>query len=192
MTKNDISSIFPQLETERLILRELKSTDAESILHYLSDPEVNRYLDTDSPPAPEQAQRLVKSLISLLEKGEGFRWGITPKSGDSAGVVVGTCGFHAWNKPHFRAEIGYELAREYWGQGLMAEAIRAILKFGFEEMGLNRVEAMVLAGNNSSAGFLEKLGFQKEARLREYEFVQGKFRDVLLYSLLSQDSGSRK
>jgi ribosomal-protein-alanine N-acetyltransferase len=126
-------------------------------------------------------------LIALFEKGEGFRWGITLKSGEAPGEVIGTCGYHAWAKDHFRAEIGYELARDYWGQGLMAEAIKALLAFGFEEMALNRVEAMVLEGNKASAGFLEKLGFQREVILREYEFVRGKFRDVLLFSLLSKD-----
>jgi ribosomal-protein-alanine N-acetyltransferase len=183
---------FPQLETERLILRELKGTDAEAVFHFLSDPQVTQYLDTQPHRTVEQTQQLVNFLVSLFEKETGFRWAITRKTGNSARVVIGTCGFHAWSKSHRRAEVGYELARDYWGQGIMAEAIKAVLTFGFHELGLNRVEAMVLAGNTSSAGFLEKLGFQKEARLREYEFVQGKFRDVLLFSLLSQDSGSKQ
>jgi ribosomal-protein-alanine N-acetyltransferase len=61
------------------------------------------------------------------------------KEGDDR--VIGTCGYHVWAKPHFRAEIGYELAREYWGQGIMQEAIRSLLTFGFAKMALNRVEA---------------------------------------------------
>jgi [ribosomal protein S5]-alanine N-acetyltransferase len=101
--------------------------------------------------------------------------------------VIGTCGYHAWVKTHQRAEIGYELARSYWGQGVMAEAISALLAFGFAEMGLNRVEAMVLTGNIASARFLEKLNFQKEGLLQEYEFIQGKARDVLLFSMLRKD-----
>jgi ribosomal-protein-alanine N-acetyltransferase len=184
--KSDLFNEFPQLETERLILRELKSSDAEAMLRYLSDPEVTRYLDTQPHRTLEQTRQLVHFLAGLFEKREGFRWGITRKVGDSAGVI-GTCGYHAWDKTHFRAEIGYELAREYWGQGIMAEAIKALLTFGFGELGLNRVEAMVLVGNTASARFLEKLGFQREATLREYEFVHGQFRDVWLFSLLSID-----
>lgn len=182
---------FPQLETERLILRELRYTDVEAVHRYLSNPEVTRYLATQSPRF-EETQYLVNFLISLFERDEGFRWGITLKSGDAAGRVIGTCGYHAWAKDHFRAEIGYELAGDYWGRGIMAEAIEALLAFGFEEMALNRIEAMVLVGNKASAGFLEKLGFQQEVLLREYEFVRGKFRDVLLFSLLSKDYRSER
>jgi ribosomal-protein-alanine N-acetyltransferase len=69
----------------------------------------------------------------------------------------------------------------------MAEAISALLAFGFAEMDLNRVEAMVLTGNTASARFLEKLNFQNEGLLKEYEFIQGKARDVLLFSLLRRD-----
>jgi ribosomal-protein-alanine N-acetyltransferase len=177
---------FPQLETDRLILRELRSTDVEAVHHYLSDPEVTRYLDTPPQRSLKQTQDLLNFLTSLFQKGEGFRWGITLKAGDAAGVVIGTCGYHAWAKDHFRAEIGYELARAYWGQGIMAEAMKALLAFGFEQMVLNRVEAMVLVGNRASARFLEKLGFQQEAVLRDYEFVQGRFRDVVLFSLLAK------
>lgn len=180
---------FPPLETERLILRELKATDAVAIFHYLSDPEVTRYLDTQPHQSLEQTRRLVDFLISLFEKGEGFRWGIVKKTrgtGDED-VVIGTCGFHAWAKLHARAEIGYELAQAYWGQGLMAEAIKAILDFGFENMDLNRIEAMVLAGNTASAKFLEKQGFHLEGLLQEYEFVQDEFKDVQLFSLLRKN-----
>lgn len=185
-TSKSLDLEFPQLETERLLLRELKSTDAEAVYRYLSDPEVTRYLATPPHRSLKQTQDLLNFLVSLFEKGEGFRWGITLKAGDAAGVVIGTCGYHAWAKDHFRAEIGYELARAYWGQGIMAEATEALLTFGFEQMALHRVEAMVLEGNRASARFLEKLGFQQEAVLRDYEFVQGRFRDVLLFALLSK------
>jgi RimJ/RimL family protein N-acetyltransferase len=188
--KTDVFWEFRPLETERLILRELKPTDAEAIFHYLSDPEVTQYLDTQPHQTVEQTQRLVNFLASLFEKGEGFRWGIVKKTGNSgqgADVVIGTCGYHAWVKFHLRAEIGYELAREYWGQGIMSEAIKAILAFGFDELGLNRVEAMVLVGNVASARFLEKLGFQQEGVLREYKLVQRAFKDLMLFSLLKKD-----
>jgi ribosomal-protein-alanine N-acetyltransferase len=178
---------FPQLETEHLILRQLKSTDVGAMFRYLSDPEVTRYLDTQPHQTPEQTRHLLNFLISFFEQGQGFRWGIVQKSSGLAGPVIGTCGYHAWVKTHRRAEIGYELARSCWGQGVMAEAINALLAFGFEEMDLNRVEAMVLTGNTASARFLEKLNFQKEGLLKEYEFIQGKARDVLLFSMLRKD-----
>ena len=183
---------FPQLETKHLILRQLKSSDTEAMFRYLSDPEVTRYLDTQPHQTLEQTRHLLNFLNSFFEQGQGFRWGIVQKSHNSAGPVIGTCGYHAWVKTHRRAEIGYELARSWWGQGVMAEAISALLPFGFEEMGLNRVEAMVLIGNTASAHFLEKLNFQKEGLLKEYEFIQGKAQNVLLFSMLRKDFLSAK
>ncbi len=181
----DIFNQFPQLETERLILRELKSSDAKAVFHYFSDPEVTRYLSAGPYKKLEQASEMIDFLVALFQNKEGFRWGMTLKDGPDR--VIGTCGYHAWAKTYFRAEIGYELAREYWGQGLMREAIQALLTFGFAEMRLNRVEAHVLPDNVASAQFLEKLGFQREGLLREYEWVKGKFKDILLFSLLKKD-----
>jgi ribosomal-protein-alanine N-acetyltransferase len=181
----DIFNQFPQLETERLILRELKPTDAGAVFHYFSDPEVTRYLSAGPYKRLEQANEMIDFLAALFNNKEGFRWGITLK--DGADRVIGTCGYHAWMKSYFRAEIGYELAREYWGQGLMGEAIQALLTFGFDEIRLNRIEAHVLPDNVASARFLEKLGFQQEGLLREYEWVNGKFKDILMFSLLRKD-----
>lgn len=181
----DLFSQFPRLETDHLFLRELKPGDAEAIFRYFSDPQVTRYLSAGPYKRLEQASDMIDFLRAMFPNREGFRWGITLKEGDDR--VIGTCGYHAWLRPHFRAEIGYELAREYWGQGIMQEAIRSLLTFGFNEMKLNRVEAHVLPENLASARFLEKLGFQREGLLREYEFVHDKFQDILVFSLLEND-----
>lgn len=180
----DLFSQFPYLETHRLFLRELGPGDAGAIFGYLSDPEVTRYLSAGPYNRVEQAGEMIDFLGSLFRNREGFRWGITLKEG--ADRVIGTCGYHAWARSHFRAEIGYELARAYWGQGIMREAVQSLLAFGFAEMALNRVEAHVLPDNLASARFLEKLGFQREGVLRAYEFVNGKFQDILLFSLLKK------
>lgn len=180
----DVFSQFPYLETDRLFLRELRPGDAEAVFSYLSDSEVTRYLSAGPYNRVEQAGDMIDFLGGLFKNREGFRWGITLKEG--ADRVIGTCGYHAWARSHFRAEIGYELAREYWGQGIMREAVQSLLAFGFAEMALNRVEAHVLPDNLASARFLEKLDFQLEGLLRAYEFVNGKFQDILLFSLLKK------
>jgi [ribosomal protein S5]-alanine N-acetyltransferase len=182
----DLFRQFPCLETDRLILRELKPGDMEAVFRYFSDPEVTRYLNAGPYKRVEQAGEMIDFLRSMFQNRTGFRWGITLKK-EGGDRVIGTCGYHAWVNSQFRAEMGYELAREYWGQGIMREAIQELLTFGFTQMALNRVDAHVLPGNRASARFLEKLGFEQESFLREYESVHGKFQDILLFFLLKED-----
>lgn len=91
---------------------------------------------------------------------------------------------HRLLKAHFRSEIGYILAKQYWGLGYASEAVDAIVAFGFEKMGLHSIEAQLDPDNVRSAHLLEDLGFVKEAHLRENFFVHGTFVDTAIYSLL--------
>ncbi len=184
MTELDRPITFPTLQTERLILRELKPDDVEAVFAYLSDPEVARFLSSGPHRTLTQTRQTISFLASLFPNQEGLRWAITFKGSE---VVIGTCGLHAWDRPFHRAEIGYELARPYWGQGIMREAMQAVLSFGFTQLALHRLEAIVLVGNTASARFLEKLGFQREGLMREYELVNGEFKDVWRFALLNSD-----
>ena len=111
-----------------------------------------------------------------------IRWGITRKDENK---LIGSCGyygFHTWNK---RASIGYELARTHWRQGIMTEALGAIIEFGFGKMELNRIEAVVMPENTASIKMLEVLGFRKEGLLEEYEKWGSKgFVDLCMFALL--------
>ncbi len=80
--------------------------------------------------------------------------------------------------------IGYDLSRPYWRRGIMTEALEAVIEFGFERMGLNRIEAVVFVENVASHRLLEKLRFEREGVLRDYEFLKGRFVDMVMYSLL--------
>lgn len=102
-------------------------------------------------------------------------------------VVVGSCGFHNWIKEHARSEIGYEIHLPYQGNGYIREAIKAVLRFGFSEMGLNRVEALVAPDNLRSIQILEKNGFIQEGILREHYKSGTSFEDSIVYSLLQAD-----
>jgi ribosomal-protein-alanine N-acetyltransferase len=103
------------------------------------------------------------------------------------GVVIGSCGFYGTHPWHLRGSIGYELARPFWRQGIMSEALTAILTLGFGEMGLNRIDAVVLPENLASIRLLEKLGFCNEGLLREYENWGSKgFVDLCMLSLLKK------
>ncbi len=127
---------------------------------------------------------MIDLLKGLHETGDGIRWAVTMASD---GRVMGTCGYHNWKREHFRAEAGYELGKDFWGEGYMKEALSAMLKYGFEFMGLNRIEAFVTDCNERSLGVLKKLGFEVEGLLRHYEWARGKFQDQWVCSILAND-----
>jgi ribosomal-protein-alanine N-acetyltransferase len=97
--------------------------------------------------------------------------------------LLGACGLGAWDREAAQAEIGYELARAYWGQGLMPEALQAIVRFGFETMGLQRIVAEVMLDNTSSCRLLNKVGFQTEGILEKRGFWKGEYHDLRLFTL---------
>ena len=175
---------FPQLETQRLILREIRLEDAEAILRIFGDDEVTCYYHLETFTSIEQTRELIDGMADRFKNKIRVRWGITLKGED---VIIGTCGYPTWVQSQFLGEIGYDLAQAYWNRGIMTEALAAVLQFGFERMELNRIEAMVMLENTPSMQLLRKLGFQEEGILREYGFWKGQFHDMKLFSLLRRD-----
>ena len=114
----------------------------------------------------------------------GIRWGIARK-GDSK--LIGTCGYTDWDKTAHKGEIGYDLDPAYWGQGIMTEALRAILEYGFKKMGLNRIQAVIDSENTRSQKLVLRLGFKKEGVLRHNSTFRGQFRDDVCFSLLEEE-----
>ncbi len=174
---------FPVLETERFLLRAVTLDDVADIFRVMSDPRVTRYFGVPPMAALDQAQQRVQAIQTAFQEQAGVRWAITNRAN---GQLVGTGGFWRLIKPHFRAEIGYELAPEWWGQGVMTEAVGAMLGFGFTSMGLHSVEAQIHPANSGSRRVLEKLGFVQEGYFREnyYDPVEARFTDTAVYSLL--------
>jgi ribosomal-protein-alanine N-acetyltransferase len=185
----DINKAYPRLETARLMLRALRMEDAGFIFKEWSDPVVTYYMRDEEPlKTREQAVEMLRPL-QTPEKMPGFKWwGIELKA---EGHLIGTCGYCRWDKQHHRAEIGYDLWPDYWGQGLMPEALQALLQFGFEEMDLNRVEATTHTENERSQRVLAKLGFQREGILREYYCRDGSYNDQVQFSLLRREWRTR-
>ncbi|MBH8555461.1 GNAT family N-acetyltransferase [Nostocaceae cyanobacterium CENA357] len=176
---------FPQLTTENLILRETKLADAPAVFQVFADDEVTKYHDLETATHIEQAQFLIERRAERFKNQQGIRWGIATKENN---VIIGSCGYSIKSiKNCFQAEIGYELAREYWRKGLMTEALRAIIQWGFQQLDLNRIEAFVMLENTASIKLLGNLGFVEEGLLREYGFWKGKFHDLKIFSLLRRD-----
>ena len=176
---------LPELETERLLLRKMRLEDAEAMFAYASDPEVTRYVLWDTHRSIEDSESFLRQATAGYARGDFGGWGIVLKDD---GAFVGTCGVDVGYAPeHARAELGYVLSREHWGRGLMPEAVRAVIRFGFDRMGLNRMEARCIAENTASARVMEKAGMTYEGTLREREFIKGAYRDMKLYSILRRE-----
>ncbi|WP_313800105.1 GNAT family protein [Cytobacillus sp.] len=172
---------FPILYTDRLVLREVTYLDANDIYHYLSDEEVMKYYGLAPFKSLKDAEEEIDWYRKIFDDNTGIRWGITLKGNDK---VIGSCGFLNFTKQHARAEIGAELAREFWGIGIVSEAFQAILSYGFKEMELMRIQALIEPENYASQKLAEKNGFMKEGLLRKYEYTNGKFDDLYIYSIL--------
>lgn len=175
---------FPTLETERLVLRQLRPEDAADLFNYFSNDAVTEFYDLDTFTQQEQAENLIRIFYDKFLTQTGIRWGITLKTDDN---VIGTCGFHNWSKKHFKAEIGYELNPDYWGQGIMTEALKEVIRFGHHHLGLNRVEAYIYPDNINSRKLLVNFGFEEEGYLKKYFYVKQRFTDAVILSIIKKD-----
>jgi len=179
---------FPILRTKRLILRDIVRNDADAIFAIRSDYQVTHYNIGAAYTDTKQAQKLIENMTKRYQQREELRWGITYMPDDT---VIGMCGFNYWDRVDRRGSIGFDLNRHYWRRGIMREALRRILRFGFEAMKLNRIEADVSAENAASLALLKSLGFQQEGYQREQYFDEGTFHDLVLLALLKREWQAR-
>ena len=175
---------FPTIETDRLILREVTTEDAPDMFTYLSDHEVVKHMGLEPYQTPNEVLEEIEWYQSIYKEGSGMRWGITLKD---SGKIIGSCGFLNMKPRHYRAEIGYELSKEYWGKGIANEALQAVVKYGFLNFQLERIEALIEPANLASIKLVEKQGFMREGMLRHYEYTCGKFDDLYMYSILKDE-----
>jgi ribosomal-protein-alanine N-acetyltransferase len=185
MTPQEIYARFPLLQSERLVLRDLRPQDAPAVLRIFGDDEVTRYYDLDTFTDLAQAENLIERFQQRYLNQIGIRWGIALNNAEDD--LIGTCGYNIWIQGHARAVVGYDLARSKWRQGIMSEALSTVVRFGFAQMGLNRIETPIFAENAASGHLLKKLGFRAEGTLREYEFLKGHFVDLAMYALLQKE-----
>lgn len=182
---------FPIIETKRLCLREVNFEDAKDMLPYLSDQDVVKPMGLHPFETTKDVWEEIRWYKSIFEKGTGIRWGITLKD---SGIVIGSCGFLNRLAKHYRAEVGYELSKDYWRKGIVSEALEAVVKYGYNHLQLERIEALIEPSNIPSIKLVEKQGFSREGLLRHYEFACGKFEDLYMYSMIKGDftSGLKK
>jgi RimJ/RimL family protein N-acetyltransferase len=175
---------LPTLEADRVRLRPLLPTDADGIFAVFSNSEVMRYWSTPPLPNRVDAEQLIAEIINDVASGKMMKWAIARKSDD---LAIGTATLFNPDLNNGRAELGYALGRDFWGQGLMAEALQTLLNYAFEGLELRRLEADVDPRNTASIRTLERLGFKREGYLRERWHVAGEIQDALFYGLLKRE-----
>ncbi|NUT19807.1 MAG: GNAT family N-acetyltransferase [Hamadaea sp.] len=174
----------PTLRTARLKLRPFEDTDADDLYAMHSNAFVLRYWDSPPWSEPERAGRFIAACRQMAEDGTGARLAVEH---DSDGRFLGWCGLTRWNPEYRSASLGYCFTEASWGHGYATEAAHALLRWAFDTLDLNRVQAEADTRNLGSARVLEKLGFVREGTLREDCIVNGDVSDSWIYGLLRRE-----
>lgn len=183
MTTFDFSS-FPTLTTRRLILRDMRLSDESAVFDIRRDYAVTQYNIGAPYTQHRQAYRLLEGILAEYRTQTALRWGITRPDDD---MVIGMLGYNYWIRDDNRASIGFDLHRSFWRQGMMSEALRAILNFGFTHMALNRVEADASIKNVASIKLMQSLGFVVEGCQRQQYRFEDQYHDLVLLGLLHHE-----
>jgi ribosomal-protein-alanine N-acetyltransferase len=182
-TRDQIFQRMPSLETPRLLLRKVVMSDATDLYAYGRDPEVARHVLWEPYRSESDARVYVRFLHRQYRNDQPSSWGIVYKPENR---MIGTIGFMWWNRDHNSAEVGYSLSRAFWNQGIMSEALRETLRFGFEVLGLHRIEAQHERDNPASGRVMEKVGMRREGTLFGRLYNKGRYVDVELYAILRE------
>ena len=177
---------LPTLRGAKVILRWLTAADLDALHEIFSDPDVARYLAIPRQPSRADTERFLDGIHEGYRTSSLYQWGI-----EHAGRVVGTCTLGGIDWENRRAEIGFALARAAWGQGLMPDALTALIDHAFEELQLHRIEADVDPRNIASLRLLERLGFRREGYLRERYLKDEEIQDSVIFGLLRKDFSDR-
>ncbi len=175
---------FTEINTERLLLRCVKRSDAPEILFLRSDETVMKYIKREKTKTIEEAEGFIDMVSDWLTNNEAVQWAICLKN--EPGKLIGMIGFWRFLKEHYRAEVGYTLHPQHWGKGIMKEALIAVIDFGFKNIRLHSIEARINIENTASGIVLEKAGFTREGYFKEDFYFSDKFVDTGVYSLVNK------
>ena len=176
--------IFPLIDLGDFILREQKDSDVADFFSYYCDPEVNKFILCEIPRDLEEARRELHYWSGVFYRGDGIYFGIATKEDNR---LIGSIGLTTYSSYHNRIEISYDLSRHYWNRGIMTKAIAAVVKYGFEQWKVNRMEAFTSTQNEASKHLLLKSGFALEGVLRQHRYHRGAYVDAYSFSFLKED-----
>lgn len=193
MKREEIYRVFsniPTLNTERLTLRRMLVSDTDDMYEYARRESVTRYLTWNPHRSRDYTREYLQYIGTHYTIGDFFDWGVIHNGDDK---FIGTCGFTRFDYNHNCGEIGYVLNPEYWGHGFADEAVREVMKFGFEVLGLNRIEAKFMEGNESSRRVMEKTGMTFEGYHRKSMLIKGEYKTIGVCSILRNEyEGDKK
>ncbi len=187
-SNNSVFKKFPILESDRLLLRHFTVKDKKDLFNIRSDDEAMRFMDTNKMKSIKDAEDFIITIINSYRQKSGINWAIVEKQSSS---FIGYCGFWRIFWEDRSAEIGYALNPLFWNKGLMAEALVLIIKFGFDILNFTTIIANLNPDNVRSIKLLEKVGFKKEAFLKENYLFNEKYVDTLVYGLIKEEFHSR-
>jgi ribosomal-protein-alanine N-acetyltransferase len=173
----------PTLDTPRLKLRPATPADVPFVLKLFSRSETNIYSGYDDISTLAEAEGMYETY---LKPGYPTHFRVVAELKET-GEPIGTIGLYFYSEKNRRAELGYDLLKEHWGKMLMTEAVEEFLRYGFEELNLNRVEASTDSKNVASVRVLERSGFTLEGRLRERYSDEDGYHDELFFGQLVSD-----
>jgi ribosomal-protein-alanine N-acetyltransferase len=174
---------MPVLETERLRLRPFTLDDDAAVFALASDPEVARFVRFEAHRDVADTRAFLELVQQHYRRGDPFAWAIVRREDDR---LIGSCGFVSQAEERKSAEIGYWLGKPHWGKGYAVEAAGALVRFGFEQMGLERVEAKCFLENRPGQRVIEKLGLKFEGMDRS-EMIKGIYPELRLYGIMRQE-----
>ena len=187
MKKENLIRIFsrmPELETERLILRPMRPADDADMFDYARRADVTQYLLWKPHPGLSYTRSYLEYLVGRYRTGTCYEWAVVLKAENR---MIGTCGFASVDTNHNSAELGYVLNPDYRGRGLIPEAATRVLRFGFQVLGLHRIEARYMIENEASLTVMKKLGMRFEGVKRESMLIKGAYRDIGTCAILAKD-----
>ena len=187
MKKEIIYSIFsniPTLETERFLLRKLSLDDTDDMFEYSKRHDVTKYLTWSPHPNKAYTFDYLAYLQNRYKTGDYFDWAIVCKE---SGKMLGTCGFTRFFFQHDGAEIGYVINPDYHGQGIATEIVSRIIRYGFENLALERIEGKFMIGNSASRRVMEKNGMVFEGVRRNGMLIKGEYLDIGVCAIIRED-----
>lgn len=173
---------FPVLNTQRFNLREFTKNDLSNIYLGLSHPEVIKYYGV-SYTSKEAAKEQLEWFKNLEKEETGIWWAISSKENSQ---FLGAVGFNNLSKIHRKAELGFWLLPEFWKKGIISEVLPEVVDFGFKDLNLHRVEAMVETPNINSKNVLKKMKFLHEGQMKDCEIKNGVFISIDIFARINE------
>lgn len=172
---------FEKIKTERFLLRQFIESDLKNVFKGLSDPEIIKYYGVNYQTLDATKEQM-DFFANIEKEGTGIWWAICSLDNNT---FYGAGGLNNLNKEHKKAEIGFWLLKEYWGQGIMTEVMPFICEFGFSNLGLHRIEGLVETDNLNCKNAMKKLDFNLEGTMQDCEIKNGKFISLHIYARLN-------